>query len=564
MFKARWVWLLLCSSMSFASTATQDMVVNEPGLAYSNTYILDMDESPNVSMQVNWTSATFTAASFDDGTASSGTFTVVSYTALSTAAATGSLTMVSTTAALGAAGTALVQFGNNVAGAIVRITGPPGDQNYTTGGDVALGAVSSNTASNFATAVAVSSNSSGLTATQTGTSSAVTLTCIRSGAFCNSYAVTSSSAAEVSTAAFSGGVDAVKVTIDGYAYVAGVDFLVGTSTSMMAVILSTTIAASSATTKIDASAKPVGTIGSGVVFATYTVTGAVGNKTLASSNPLAISTGSNVMTGGQDNATFAVNGVTFTANVNFSPVTSTAQTATNIAAAITSSAATTGVIAAAAGSVVFATSTMVGPNTTYALASSSNAALTVGLLVSSTTAGVATGIMTGGTSAEYTINTGTISVPNHGLTRALLVVYATSTAAGISPLVALTTYYIVPIDANTLALSPTSTSAVAGTYITLTSSNSSTTKHTFTLTPAVITGLASFKWEGSNDRTLWSPIVTPYAVVVGSVTMGTYVFGSTSTVWDVGPYDYHWLRLNVLAPTQGGVAIRASVHGKGR
>lgn len=553
--------LMGLSCWAGAAVVTQDEWVNETGLAYNNTYPFDMDNTASVAMQVNWTSATFAASTFDDGTPATGTLTVVSFGGLSTAAATGQLTMVSTTVAVGTVGTAVVQFGNNSTGARVRITGPPGDQDYTIGGDVALGAVSSNTAVNFSNAVNVSSNASGITASQSGATTIVTITCVKTGVFCNSYAVTSSSTPQVSTAAFVGGADPVKVTIGGYAYRGGIEFAVGASTSAMAVNLATVIAASSATTLVDASADAVGTTGSGIVFATSTVTGTVGNRALASSNPLAISTGTSTMLGGTNNATFSINGRTFTANTDFFPITSTAQTATNIATAITNSSTTTGVIAATGGSVVYATSTIVGINTNYTMASST-AALVLGLLVSSNVAGTQTGIMTTGTNAEYTINTGTISLPNHGFTKALQVVFTTSTAQNISPLIPATTYYVVVIDSNTIGLSPTSTSAVAGTYITLTSSNSQTTKHSFSITPAAISGLPSFKWEGSNDKSLWSPIITPYSVIIGSVTMGGYVFGSTATVWDVGPYDYHWLRLNVIAPAQGGVAIKANVHGK--
>jgi len=143
------------------------------------------------------------------------------------------------------------------------------------------------------------------------------------------------------------------------------------------------------------------------------------------------------------------------------------------------------------------------------------------------------------------------------------VLFSTNGAASApSPLINQTTYYVIPVDVNDFKLATTSTGAVAGTAIVLTSTG---TAGAYKLTPLAITGTPSFKWQVSNDGTTWNDLTaTPYNVAISSITMSAYTFGGASTVWDFGPFNYVWVRLNVIAPTAGGIQLKCTPNGEGQ
>jgi len=546
------------------------------GVAGANrTYLLNLDDHnvDYLSVQILSSSGAYSDATFNDGKAATATWTVASYTALSTAAATGQLTMVSTTVASGVQGTAGVVFGTNVGNANILINGPPGGLNYTIGGNVAMGGASSATAVNFAAAVNLSSNTSLITATQTGTNASVVLTCVNAGTFCNNYSVTSSSPAQVSTAAFSGGTNPVVVSLNGYAWKAGADFAVGASTAAMAANLSAVIMASSMTTGVTSTATLACPNNCGVLYATATANGRAGNFQLSSSNQLAISTSASTMLGGQDNAVACLNGTCVTANKDFYPVTSNAQTATNLAAAFNASVASLTVTSVAAGAVVFSTANIVGTAGNYTITTSTQGALTIGPYTSSNVVtGFATGTMYGGSSSSYTINTSAIRIPSHGYPLALMVSIAsttgntaiyTSTAVG-GTATALTqgsTWYVVPIDANNIALATSSTMAVAGLPVVLVSSAVKTTADSWLIHVSTTAGSASFGFYGSNNGTDFLQIGSSVTFSGGSA----YVYPSSATYVDIGNVDWKYFQMNVAPPaTSGAIVIKTWVHGEKR
>ena len=216
----------------------------------------------------------------------------------------------------------------------------------------------------------------------------------------------------------------------------------------------------------------------------------------------------------------------------------------------------------AGGTVIYTTATTVGMN--YSLWTSSQSALTIAPYTSSsTTQGWASGSMVGGVSASFTINSPIINLASHGYTKGLEVLYTSSTYT-IAPLVSGTTYYVIPLTANSLELATTSTGAVAGSPITITSSNTLTAKDTFTLAPLAITGTPSYKWQVSEDGITWSDyLTTPYGVSVSSITIGSYISTGTVNTWDFPSIDYPWISLNVVAPTTGGIKLTAYGNGKG-
>jgi hypothetical protein len=578
--KAAFGPLFLCGVV-WGSTVSMDGPMTdsnaEVGVAGEvRQYLLNLDDHniDYVSAQVVVSSGNYTQATFNDGRASTFTVTIVTPASLSTAAATGYFTAVSTTEATGVAGSAVVVFGTNNGTAIVKITGPPGGLAYYIGGNVALGYVSSNTASNFSTAVNLSSNTSLVTASQSGTNDYVTLTCMNTGTACNSYAVTSSSTAQVSTAAFSGGTNPVSVTVGGYVFRAGSEFVIGASTATMASNLAALIYASSATYGFTASTSA--SVGStGIMYTTATTAGKAGNLTLASSNQLAISTSGPNMTGGTDNAYLCINGTCLYANKHWYPTSSAATTADSLYAAINSS-FTSVVTSTETNGVIYTTSTAVGTGTTYVTFSSSQTPMTISPYTSSSTVtGSALGAMYGGTNSSYTIRGTTIKIPSHGFPNGLKVsissttgnqqlTYSTSAVGGTDSVLSFgSTYYVIPVDANTISLALTSTGAVAGTAVVFSSSRTPTTADVWTVYIATPVGASSYGWwESDNGVDYWkAPSTSTMTFTYGS----SFVYPSSFTYVDFGNITAKWLKLIVAPPaTSGAIVTKTTIHGKSR
>jgi hypothetical protein len=545
------------------------------GQAYDRNFDLNMDDH-NIdvaAVQVIIASATISTQTFTSGTASSTTIKVVTPTALSSAAATGQLTAVSVSVAAGVAGTGVVGFGTNNGSAEVIFVGTPARLDLTIGGNVTLGAVSSATAANFVTAVNLSSNSVGVVASQSGTESRVTLTCIAAGTACNSYTISSSSSAQVSTAAFSGGINPVAVTVGGYVYRAGSEFAIGATTATMAANLAAAITATEPDVVL--ATANVTCPGCGIVYATATVAGSAGNLSLKSSLQTAISTSASTMTGGQDNAYICINGQCLYANKHWKTSASVFATAENIATAINSSFTIVVATDTGANGVVLATSTSVGLGAAYAVYSSTQSALLVAPFTSSSpTAGWGSGAMIGGTTASYSLNGQiiTLSTASAGMPLALgvwlstsaviqNVYWSTATVGGTATKLQIsTTYYVIPVTANSIELSWTSTGAVAGLPMTFVSSTTKTTADVVTLNPTAIAGTPQYGFWTGNDGVTFS------TVTAASVTqnVNSYVATSSSTFFDLGTIDYKWLRLNVKAPTGGAMSIQAIMHGEKR
>lgn len=157
-------------------------------------------------------------------------------------------------------------------------------------------------------------------------------------------------------------------------------------------------------------------------------------------------------------------------------------------------------------------------------------------------------------SNNYVLNTPTITIANNGFTTGLPVLYSTGTVA-ISGLTNQTTYYISIVNPNTLGLSNTfklsssQANAKAGTGIVLASSSTATNRYTLAPLAFTNTNGGGIQLQASNDGTNFVNITQGnYAITVTSVT-----FASTgnNVIWDLGPIQYKWLRLNVTPPTTG-------------
>jgi len=289
------------------------------------------------------------------------------------------------------------------------------------------------------------------------------------------------------------------------------------------------------------------TAGTAVVYATAPAPGTYYNTwPVVSSTPTALTVATPFFTGGRNRANIAINGIVLQQGINWSTGATAGLTAVNVAAAINANAILNKLVTAeASGAVITATSTLAGVNA-FSLRSSTPTALSV-----------SNPAMIGGTAPSFGLN-GQIAIPTHGFTTALQLLY-TAGSVDIGGLTDQTTYYAVPLDANTIGLSSTSAVAQTGNYLAFTSSTTQLTANTATLAPLEIAGIPSFKWEASNDNANWSD------VAVSSVTMGDtgtpYATPPTNTIWSFGYIGPRYLRLNVVAPTAGGIYLNVRVVG---
>ncbi len=166
---------------------------------------------------------------------------------------------------------------------------------------------------------------------------------------------------------------------------------------------------------------------------------------------------------------------------------------------------------------------------------------------------VAAATMVNGVAATVSTANSNITITSHGLQTGVKVGLSGSNLP--SPFTA-TDYYVLKVSDNAIKLSTTQADAIAGTYITVLSATVGTSSHTFTLTPASISGTPSFKWQASNDNVSWVDMS------VSSVTMSGYTYGGTSSYWDFSWFPFKWLRLNVVGPTTGGIYLKSMLSVK--
>lgn len=523
-------------------------VANETGLTYNNTYPVNLN-SPTTggnkfSAQVTASSQVTASQTFTDGQQSTASITVNSANIFAVGA-TNRITVPPTNQILAQSATAQITISSGVPGSTVFVNG----NSLKEGVQWNAGASSTTAATSLAAAINLYIGA----VVSTNIYNVIYATAVTGGSAGNSFTITSSSVPAYSTTTFSGGSDDILlndvILFNGNIYRNHYDWTdySGTSsgTALSIAQLFNTFGVVVATVSTGAS----------VVYTTATP-GNLGNTyTLSSSTP-GLTVLSATYTGGQSSGSVTINSVTFTAGVDFSTGT-TAQTATSLALAI-NRALLDGTTAQAISNVVTTTSTANGVASNYILASSTQAALTLSapfVIVSS----ASTGIMTGGRDASYTINTTSITIANHGFSKALPVLYSGTPAIG--GLSTGTTYYAVPYSANVIGLSSTSAVAQTGNAITLTSSSTQTTAHTYTLAPLVFSaGSAGGFWQVSNDGTTWSTFSTTAGNI--AVSSQTYTAASVTTIQDFGIVDYGYLRYNVTAPTTGGQALKVILNAK--
>lgn len=236
-------------------------LANEPGLAYNNTYQsvdLNAENVSSLSMQTTYSSVTYSAASFTDGTAS-----------------TGSITVVSTQPLVGMQGTDVLTVSTNALPTNAKFT--INGYEFNNGGDWSIGASSQATAVSIMNGINSRGAFLGVTASTTSINQ-VTVSCASSGTFCNAYTMTVNNSSMTVSATFSGGVDHAYICINGTCLVEGTDWNVtASSTSATALAIDNAMNGSSI---INALVSSTASLQSNVITSTSTGVGTVTNYSL--------------------------------------------------------------------------------------------------------------------------------------------------------------------------------------------------------------------------------------------------------------------------------------------
>lgn len=543
--------LFLAGALQAARNIPLAPIADEVGIAYSKNFDFNFDAAgiDTLSVQEVHSSDTFTSATFQDGRVSTGTITVStnSLSTLKGAQATNTLTVSSN--ALGktqATNTIFLSSTTNATkstfyGASVTVNGA----SFYMPRNWAVLDVASNTLTGIASAINAGGGFTAAVTTFTVAGATLTITANAYGTQGNAYTLATSTptALVVGSDTFSGGQENATFTLNSRTFTAGVDFAVADVSSNTAVNIKSLInskfsevtASTTAATVVTITAVSKGTDGNA-----YTLTEVGG-----------LTAGAGTFSGGVIPAYVTINGVSLVEGVAWTAVLTSTGNAQAISDAIMANSTLNAVIQSTWSStlvgvstigVVNATTTVVGKASAYPVFSFPRTVIPW-----------SNGNLQGGADADWAINTKNIHAASHGFTLGLPVLFSTG-AIAIGGLTNQTTYYAAPIDANTVALALTSTGAVAGSYITLTSS-STTGPHTYTLAPLAMTGTASFKWQASNDGNNFVDLS------VSSVTFAS-PYTAATTIWDFGTFNYTWLRLKYTAGTAGAVNLEVTPNGR--
>lgn len=285
------------------------------------------------------------------------------------------------------------------------------------------------------------------------------------------------------------------------------------------------------------------------IYSTATTTGANANAIgVTTNNDDTLTIANATFTGGRDAEVVTINGYAFKFGVNVPIGAAASNSASNLSTAINAKAKLSNQITASPSSaVVSIQSDAAGSVWNFSLKTSNTAAVTV-----------LHPTMIGGSNPSWTLNSKNIIVSAHGYTRAIELLYRPgSGAAAISGLTAETTYYAIPVDANTLQLASSSANAQAGTGITLASTSTLTAAKTYSLLPLSFGAAAGTggKWQVSNDNSSWSDVnVSSFSWIGGGSVAG-------SANWDLGKINYRYLSLNVVGANTGGLTLTVTATG---
>lgn len=511
-------------------------LADESALAYDKNFTLDLNANgiDSFAAQVVYSSVTPTAVTFTDGSPSTGSITVASYTGLNPAYATDTLTVATYTALGKVRATNTLTVGTTqfatLHNACVNVYGV----NVCNPNDWKIGTTTTTIASSIATAIDTLPNVSA-----TASHGVVTITVDQYGTAGNRYTLSSSTPSALvagSTVSFSGGQESASFTIRGLTYYADKDWTVGANNNATALNISSFINTNQARIGVTASTS------SAVVTLTSKTVGVAGNAyTLVSSLNTALTLGAAAFTGGVDAGYVQIAGTTLTAGTDWTASASVTVTAGVITAAINSNSVLSAVVSASSSTGKVTISAKTAGDHRYYLNGWPKAKFTL-----------SSPALYAATDSSISVANDTITKASHGLTTGLPVLYHVVSGTIPTGLTNNTTYYAIRTDANTFQLAATSTGAVAGTAVNITA-QTTLGGGSFTLTPLSFAGTWSWKWRGSNDGTNFVDLP-----------MNTFTYSTPgSSMYDFGTVNFKYLRLAVTAGTAGGMELSVIGNGKG-
>lgn len=361
-----------------------------------------------------------------------------------------------------------------------------------------------------------------------GTRASATITVVT-----NADALISTQASVTVNIVSTSGVSGDAVTLNGIVFREGTHWTAVTSTITSASRLATII---------DAHRDFVATSVGSTVTVRYAVVGTSGNGLPAlTSDSTNLTLGASTFTGGINQHTITINGITLTEGVDFRAVSSSQTTANAITIAVNANSTLNTQVSASSSAAIVTLTSLVSGYSNYSLTSSTSGFLT--------SAG-----FPGGLNSDVDIANDLFNKTNHGLTTGLKVLIATTTNAPPTGLSNQTTYYAIKLNENQYALATTSTTAVSGTKIDITGITNSASMDVKPLALSLAAGNGFF-WQASNDN---SNFTTLSAVTYSSVTYSA----AGNTLWDFGSFPYKYLRVNFTGPTSGGIALSIRIYGK--
>jgi hypothetical protein len=251
------------------------------------------------------------------------------------------------------------------------------------------------------------------------------------------------------------------------------------------------------------------------------------------------------MTGGIARHTVNINGVTLTEGSSFVVATTSLTTASNLMTAINAD-------STLSTQLVASTTTTSSTTTAIVTLKALNTGTSAFNIYTSTPAffGISSGFP-GGATSDVNIVTDIITKTGHGLTTALPVLVATS-GTNVAPtgLFGGTTYYAIKINDNSYALATSQANAIAGTKIDITGITNEAVASLYPVPLSLAAG-NGFYWQASNDGTNFSTL---------SISSVTYSAAGT-TVWDFGVFNYKYIIVNFLKPTNGAIALAIKLFG---
>lgn len=330
------------------------------------------------------------------------------------------------------------------------------------------------------------------------------------------------------------------VTLNGIVFTEGVHWTSITSTSTAATNLKNVV---------DAHPDFDATVSGSTVTVKYTTYGTSGNGlpvTTTDATNLAIS--ASTFGSGINRHTVTINSTTLSEGTDFDAHATSRTAAGNLTTAINEDATlATQVIASSgsAGSVITLTALYPG-SLNYSLSSS--------------TSGFTTSGFTNGANPDISIADDIFTETAHGLTTGLQVRYDTTSGSAPGGLTTATTYYAIKLTDNTYKLATSSTNAVAGTNIDITTLPSTVASYTMTPCPLVTVGGNGFYWQASNDNSNFTNLtnVTLNGVAVTSVTYSS----AGNSLYNFGEFPWRYLRMVFSAPTRGGISLTTRIFGR--